>query len=142
MLVRVQMILTILIIALAFGAVPEFQLRTIQLSSAAHRAAVTGFARNDDLRLLFEFLPAFDLLRRVAPVVSGHQEKQDNGDHGNHQLYLHGDASCDKIIQINGCLRNCHPFCLDRKHKEQIKLRIRVDDAEGQKQRSVQKAGV
>ena len=141
MLVRVQMILTILVVALAFGTVPELQLRIVLLGSAAHRTTMAGLARNHDLCLLFEILPTFDLLRRIALIVSGHQEKQDNGNHGDHQLHLHGDASCDKIVKINGCLGDSHPFCLDRKYEEQIKLRIRVDDAEGKEQGSIQKAG-
>ncbi len=141
MLMRVQMILTILVVALAFGTIAELQFRVVQLGSAAHCAAVSGLARNHDLSLLFELLPAFDLLRRIVPVVSGHQEKQDDGNHGNHQLHLYVDASCDKVIKVNSCLGNGHPFCLDREHKEEIKLCIRVDDAEGQEQRSVQKSG-
>ena len=60
--VRIQMFLTIFIVAVALGAEPELQLRTINFRPAADCALVLGDSRIP-AHIPFKLLPSVNLLR-------------------------------------------------------------------------------
>ena len=73
--VSVQMIHTIFIAALAFGAVTEFHPRTVLVRASADRADMARAALGPDLGA--ELLLALDLPGAYAPVIPGHYKEND-----------------------------------------------------------------
>ena len=80
MLVGKEMILTVLVISVALGAVTELQIVPVQLGPSAHStfvhrlSAVSGLC---GVHLAFEILFSPDLLRRNSAVIASHQEEDD-----------------------------------------------------------------
>lgn len=76
-----KVILTVLIITVALGAIPEFQFRMLKLCPAAYGASVLRSARVSVTLvlclpyILLELMLAPDLLRRIRLHISGAKEK-------------------------------------------------------------------
>ena len=84
-----QVILTILIVSVAFGTISEFQFRVIQLGPAAYSTTVsrhpsvrlcTVVIWLSSLHLLFELPPSLLLLRRNLCVFSSKNKKIKNSE--------------------------------------------------------------
>ena len=75
-----EMILTILVISIAFGAVTELQIVSVQFGTTAHSTFVHGLSavsRLCGVHLPFEILLSPDLLRGDSAVIASHQEEDD-----------------------------------------------------------------
>ena len=77
MFVRIEVVHTVFIIALAFGAVPKLQIVSVQFRPPAHCAAVMSPALRLDLHLRLKFLLAPDLFGIHPAVIAGYDKEQD-----------------------------------------------------------------
>lgn len=78
MTVGVQMIHAVFIAALAFGAVAELQILSVQLRASADRTLVPGRSLGLDFHFPLKLLLTPDLLWRISLVVPGHQKEDDH----------------------------------------------------------------
>lgn len=135
MLMRKQMILTILIISIAFGTESEFQVRIVLLCSAADCAFVLGDTAccRIDPALCDRFLElssSVNFLRIISLHVSCAEEEQHEvqkrGNDRNHIYPESHSQISDHIIKNDRTIDDRHPFHLDRDHKPQKDLHIRA----------------
>ena len=125
MLMGKQMILTIFIISIAFGAKTKFQIRIVQLCSPTNGT----FVACDTFRLLYLTvicpLPVYFLRWNTAIIArckEENQEIQDRGNNGNSAAPTGNDHFINDQCRIN----TCHPLHLDRNDKIQHNPHIRI----------------
>ena len=116
MLVSIKMILAVFVIALAFRAIAEYQIRIIRVGAAAYRAAMAPALLRRLGRfphLSVELLFAPDLLRIIFPA-SCHQEidQEVQKRHDDRNAVRH--ASEHQTVEEIRSVKNRQPFRLDR----------------------------
>ena len=135
MLMCKQMILTILIISIAFGTKSEFQVRIILLCSAADRAFVLGdtaCCRIDPALCdcFLELSSSVNFFRIIAMHVSCAEEEQHEVQkRGNDRNHIYPESHpqiSNHILKNHYAIDDRHPFHLDRDHKPQKDLHIRA----------------
>ena len=134
------MILAVFVIALAFRAIAEYQIRIIRVGAAAYRAAMAPALLRRLGRfphLSVELLFAPDLLRIIFPA-SCHQEidQEVQKRHDDRNAVRH--ASEHQTVEEIRSVKNRQPFRLDRDREKQIELHIRERGRESEKQREIQ----
>ena len=154
MLMGKQMILTVLIIPVALGAIPEYQIVSVLLRPSANRAFVDGGLFRPLLHAPGICLSPVYLLRRItAHALHAQEENQEITQRyqrhdrvsrmGNDTCLLQGENH--RLRQVGGCearhyrhakiyrIENSQPFRLDRNKEEQQKLHIGIGCGKGKK---------
>ena len=124
MLMGIQMMLTVFIISITFGAETEFQRGIILFGPAADRTFMFGDP-GGGMCLLFEIMSPFHLLRRHVDMVSAGQEEYNKIEEGRTDNKPGYHSSGEAFKHQHGSVNDPKPFHLDRddKHKQNLHFR-------------------
>ena len=88
MLMCEQMVLTVLIVALTFGAIAELQMVPVLFCPAAYCTFMNSRALwLHLLHIAFKLISAVYLFRRIPSEIPAHQEENDEVQQGHHDRY-------------------------------------------------------
>ena len=137
-----QMILTILIISIAFGTETKFQVRIIQLRLSAYSTLVladcpTASARRPSgVDRFLEIPPALHFTGLISGHIPGGQKENDKIQQRCHHRNHHGPGPvaqiCDDIINNHGSVQNSHPFDFQWENKPEQHFHIRICGSKSQ----------
>ena len=144
MLVSKEMILTVLVISIALGAVTKLQIVPVQLGPSAHStfvhrlSAVSGLC---GVHLAFEILLSPDLLRGNSAVIASHQEEDDEIQQRSNDRHFTDPAALHEGIYDEKAVQDTHPFHLDWDKKVQHDLHIRITYSKSEEDRHINIVG-
>ena len=129
MLMGKQMVLAVLIIAVAFGTVPEFQIRIIQFRSSADRTLMfcpVGIILSAAPGHCFsEVVLPFSLPRIVPFIIPRGKEENDRARQRKDDRHLGNQISAEEIDCHDHRIEDGHIFHLHRDQKVQHDLHVR-----------------
>src|SRR5699024_103146 len=144
MLMCKQMVLTVFIIAVAFGTETELQIRIVLLCTPADGTFMLGNAAGfrvypASVHSLLKIPPPLHFLRpETAHTSSGKEEKYKIQERSHNGNCHHPDSKTDishHIINDHNAIYPRHPFHTDRDHEKQKDLHIRITCRIGKKYR-------
>ena len=129
-----KMILTVFVIAVAFGTEAELQVIPVLLCPAAYGAFMLCHTRcHFGMDCLLELLPPVYFFRIDMAVIPGGKKEHDKVQQGRDDHHPDGPDRClYKIIDQVCNIQIRQPFDLHRNHKVQKKLHIRVTGCKSQ----------